>query len=452
MMPQSLRGRLLAIAAAATLVALVVAGFGIAHVLERYVTSTIDERLDDRLAAFAAAVTPAGGIDRPLADRVAAQVARGAAWRIETPRGTVGTARLGPIVPLTAPRPHDRPPPDAHRPEAPRPQAPPPPAPGTEAAPFDTRLADGSRVHGRWLRIPTIAGEARVAVAVPRRMIERPVRTALAPLLIMLALLGALLAAATLVQLRVGLRPLDRLREMLAEVRAGRRRHIDLTLPTELQPIVTELNTLIDSNHAALERARGHVANLAHGLKTPLAALRLDLPGPAFAPQLDRIEAQIRHHLGRARAASLGDMATPAIALAPVVADLSDALARIHADRAVTFAADVTAALAVRCDRQDLEELLGNLLDNAWRHAAGRVTLTATADRREAVVTIADDGPGIPPALLAEATRPGRRLDERGDGHGFGIPIARELIELHGGSLTMASDGGLRVTIRLPAG
>ncbi|MFS0772677.1 sensor histidine kinase [Sphingomonas sp. 1P08PE] len=532
-LPASIRGRLLVIAVATTLAALVVAGLGIAGLLERYVTGTVDTRLDDRLAVFSAAVTRAGAIDPALANRLDTIAARDGMWRIDAPHGTAGSTmtdgdpgisfaggqQLGPVATLAAGRHHpdrrdpDRdgrpargpsgleyppgddarsrrgpgsggfgPPDEAERPSPPSPArlpplagrtvdggpgrddppAAPPPPPVADAGlaptPFDARLADGTRVHGRWQRVPTDAGPALVAVAVPRWMIDQPVRQALTPLVVMLALVGALLAVATIVQLRVGLRPLDRLRLMLAEVRGGTRRRINLDVATELRPVVVELNALIDAQHAQLERARGHVANLAHGLKTPLAALRLDLPAhdPAgiLTAQVDRIEGQVRHHLGRARAASIGDLATPPVALAPVVADLTDALSRIHADRGIACTPAVPPSLTVRCDRQDLEELLGNLLDNAWRHARTRVDLTATVTGRDATIAIADDGPGIPADRLADAVRPGRRLDEAGDGHGFGIPIARELVELHGGSLAMAGGegGGLTVTIRLPAG
>ncbi len=481
-LPRSLRGRLLVIAAVTTLAALVVAGVGITGLLERYITGTVDTRLDDRLALFSATVTRDGAVDRALASRLDTYATRDGMWRIDAPRGSAGSImiggwlgigfagdlQLGPVAALVDRRHGRRPPeghhdrsPDRHRDAGPPPHAPPPPAAdaaGFSPTPFDARLADGTMVHGRWQQVPTDRGPASVAVAVPRALIDRPVRGAVAPLLAMLGLLGALLALATIVQLRIGLRPLDRLRAMLAEIRDGRRERIDLAVPTELQPVVTELNALIDANHAALERARSHVANLAHGLKTPLAALRLDLPlhdaSGVLTPQVDRIEHQVRHHLGRARAASTGDFAAPNVALAPIVDDLATALGRIHADRDVRFVADVPAGLTLRCDRQDLEELLGNLLDNGWRHARARVTLEAVTAGRIATLTIADDGPGIPPDRLAEATCPGHRLDERGEGHGFGLSIARELIELHGGSLALrnAVPNGLIATITLPGG
>jgi signal transduction histidine kinase len=220
--------------------------------------------------------------------------------------------------------------------------------------------------------------------------------------------------------------------------------------------LVEELNGLIEANRTALEQARGHVANLAHGLKTPLAALRLDLAEGStdrLIPHVDRIDAQIRHHLGRARAASpagIGRVLTP---LAPHIDDLVEALSRIHADRAIRPIVAADADLKVQCDPQDLDEMIGNLLDNAWRWARTEVRITATAEGRMIAIEIADDGPGISEELLASAIEPGRRLDESGEGHGFGLSIARELAEWHGGRLILVNGktGGLSATLRLPA-
>jgi signal transduction histidine kinase len=462
--PRSLRGRLALVAAAATLVALAVAGVAIAGILDRYVTGTIDARLDDRLLAYGAAVREDGTLDTALLARLARESDQ--PWRIVTPRARAGMAWLDPLAtggtpptPVVPPEgfepPKPPPPPHPGRQPPPADRAP-PPSPGA-GHPFDQRTGTGG-VHGRWATIPTAAGPARVAVAVPRRAITRPVEAALAPLLAMLALLGGLLGVATLVQLRLGLRPLATIAAMLAEVRAGRRRHVTVDSPTELLPLVERLNALIDDNAAQLKQARGHVANLAHGLKTPLATLRLDLaghdPDGRLAAQLDRAERQIRHHLGRARAASDGPAGADRIAVAPIVADLVAALARIHADRGIRSQVAVADDMAVRCDAQDLAEILGNLIDNGWRWA--RQAVRITAERRDAAVRIAitDDGPGIAADAIPQALRPGVRLDEAGEGHGFGLPIARELAELHGGTLTLstAPGGGLTATVTLPAG
>jgi signal transduction histidine kinase len=262
-----------------------------------------------------------------------------------------------------------------------------------------------------------------------------------------------------LIQLRIGLHPLRRLRAAVGAVRAGTATRIPGDQPSELQPLARELNALLDENAAALANARGHVANLAHGLKTPLATLALGLRDPARDPdgalgrEVERIDRAIRHHLGRARAGTPGAAARHRALLAPALDGLVAALGRIHADRGIAVERSLAPGLALAIDPQDLDELLGNLLDNGWRWAARRIAIDARADPDgRARITIADDGPGIPEDARTEALLPGRRLDERGEGHGFGLSIVRELAELYGGGLALDSSalGGLAAIVTLP--
>jgi signal transduction histidine kinase len=442
LMPRSLFGRLLATAIVALIAALSFAALAIGNVLEHFVMRGLDDRLDAQVAVVARAVRPDGSIDATAAIDVPPfdQPNSGWSWEVRSPGGTLRSRSLGKEaiarpMPLPA-RPHRSP-----RDERPR--------------PFEGMDPSGLSVHGRALRAATMRGEAEIIAVGPRAIVERPLRAAMVPLLLSLLLLGGALALAVLIQLRVGLRPLGRLRAMLAEVRAGRRTHIDADEPSELVPLVEELNALIEANRTALAQARGHVANLAHGLKTPLAALRLDMDDaatPALARHVDRIDAQIRHHLGRARAASPGG-AAPVADLATHVADLTSALGRIHAERGIIARIVLPADLSVRCDPQDLDEMVGNLLDNAWKWARGTVEIVGTPVGRTVDLQIRDDGPGISEPLLAAALEPGRRLDEAGDGHGFGLSITRELAELHGGTLSLANrpEGGLAAVLRLPS-
>ena len=456
LLPRSLTGRLLATAGVAIAVALFFAALAIGQVLERFVMHGLDDRLDAQIAVVARSVAPDGTIDPALATDLPPydRAGSGWAWQVIAPNRTLRSGSLGPAdLPLppdwNSPPREDH---DAHRHHRPwhdpaRPR------------PLDGVDESGRQIHYRIVSLPTAAGPVSVIAAGPRDIVERPWRAAMAPLLVSLLLLGSFLALALIIQLRIGLRPLNRLTALLADVREGRLRHIDVDEPTELLPLVEQLNALIDTNERALERARGHVANLAHGLKTPLATLRLDLDHPRIDPdgrlgkQVARMEGQIRHHLGRARAAEVGD-AGVVVALDSCIEDLTQAMARIHEARAIEATIDVPAALAVRCDPQDLDELLGNLLDNAWCWARSAVRLSAREAGRQVSIVIADDGPGMSDRDIAEAMIKGRRLDEREGGHGFGLAISRELVELHGGSLDLgcAELGGLEVRIRLPRG
>ena len=446
-MPRSLFGRLLGTAIVALLVALAFSAVAIGHVLERFVMHGLDERLDAQIALVARAVRPDGGLDRGRLVDVPPFDAPGSgwAWEIAAPGGTARSRSLvgaDIVVPVAPPAPVP-----THGPRRDR------------VRPFDSGAWGPGGTHGRVLLVTTAAGIARIVAAGPRSIATRPLHAAMRPLLLSLVLLGVALAGAILVQLRVGLKPLGLVRAMLGEVRAGTRVHVDAVEPTELLPLIAELNALIDANRVALDQARGHVANLAHGLKTPLAALRLDLEAPGRDPDgrlgrhVERIDRHVRHHLGRARAASPAGAGRIATEIAPHAVDIVDALARIHAERPVRATIAIPAGLAVRCDPQDVDEVLGNLLDNGWRWAAA--SLRVSAERADAIVriAIADDGPGIAADAVARALQPGARLDERGDGHGFGLSIAREIVELYGGTLMLenASTGGLVATVTLPA-
>ncbi len=432
-LPRSIQGRMLLLSAIAILGALGIAGWAIAGVLERVVTEGIDRRLDAEIALLASVVDRDGRVDRAaLAQRAGAlEAGRGWRWRIETPGGAIGSADRPMLRERSHEGPHPRPDRDL----------------GPQA--LDGEDAAGRSVHARRL----VMGQVTLYAAAPRAVIARPLRDALVPLLVALAILAVLLAAATWVQLRLGLKPLGRMQAQVAAIRTGEARRIDEDQPVELRGLATELNALAADREAALATARQSAANLAHALKTPVATLALSLRGdPAQAAQVARIDATIRHHLSRARAGTVDMLASTPIA--PAAADLVQAIGRLHAARGLTIEQDV-ADVSVAMDTQDFDELLGNLLDNAARHAERRVWVTAQpqADARWLQLIVADDGSGIPADERDRVTQPGVRLDERGEGHGFGLAIVRELAELHGGRLMLAErdGGGLEAHVTLPA-
>ncbi|WP_179506832.1 MULTISPECIES: sensor histidine kinase [unclassified Sphingomonas] len=444
LVPRSLYGRLLGSAVLFITIALVIAGLLIGRVLERFVMHGLDDRLDAQIALLARAVRPDGTVDAARAIDVPPfdQPGSGWAWQVRAPHQTLRSASLGGNAmpaPLLQPVQHR----------------------GVDHGPIhpaDGMAASGEPLHFRIAERGTIAGPVTITASGPREVAERPLRQAIAPLLASLLILGMVLIASIVLQLRFGLRPLRGLEASLAAVRCGVLRHVPADQPLELRPLVTELNALIDQNEAGLDNARRHVANLAHGLKTPLAALRVRLdqedadPKSASRVLVDRMDASIRHHLGRARAAAPGKPMRQATPLGVHVTDLVETLARIHGDRTVTAKMTIGPAMSVACDPQDLDEMLGNLLDNAWRWAAQTVWIDARAAGSAIEIVIADDGPGLTEAAQAEALVAGRRLDERGDGHGFGLSITRELAELYGGSLSLgtADAGGLAAKLCLP--
>lgn len=434
---------MLLLSGVATLVALLLAGWAIAGVLERLVIEGLDRRLDAELSLLASSVDDNGAIDRDRLRRRIAAFERGPGWRwqIVGPAGTIGSTDF-PTLDPAPPRP-------PRMPEGKRPDE-----DGARIGALEGHEADGSHIHARRLTIHSDNGDVELTAAAPREILARPIRAALLPLLAALAMLAALLAAATIVQLRVGLRPIRRMRDQVAALRDGRQTTIDENQPSELRPLAAELNALARDNEAALGAARQSAANLAHALKTPVAALALDVRDePARAAQVARIDATIRHHLGRARAAAANNRATTLVA--PAVDGVVTAVRRIHAERAISIDVELAPHLAVAVDPHDFDEMIGNLIDNACRYAKSRVRITGRidpADHRQIGITVADDGPGVPADLRARVQQPGLRLDETGDGHGFGLSIVAELTSLYGGSLALdeAIGGGLAAHLALP--
>ena len=275
-----------------------------------------------------------------------------------------------------------------------------------------------------------------------------------------LVLLAGALAAASVAQVDVGLRPLREVRAQLSAVRSGDRRRMSESFPREVLPLAAELNLLLDERDAALLRARGRAADLAHGLKTPLSALAAHMRAlrargeGATAAAVDALAAMMRRHvdreLARARAAAGRSPRQRAI-VRGVAEDVAAAAARMPAAQGKAFDFDLDADLTLPIDRTDLEELLGNLVDNAARHARATVTIAAQAD--PPWLEVRDDGPGLDASAARRSPIRGERLDE-GDGDGLGLAIVADLAEAYAATLTLgpAPEGGLaaRVTFRAP--
>jgi signal transduction histidine kinase len=273
-------------------------------------------------------------------------------------------------------------------------------------------------------------------------------------------LFGAGLIGAVVFQVRIGLQPLRRLPRALANIRDGKARRLAGNFPKEIEPLAAELNSLIGHSEEVVGRARTHVSNLAHALKTPLSVLASEAhaqPGPLSESVMRQVEAMRRHvdhYLARARAAGALDVIGTRAHVAPVLNDLARVLRRIHVEKNLTINVDCPLDLAFRGERQDLEEMTGNLIDNACKWARGRVHVTARAiDGGKLVVCIGDDGPGLSEAEMARVGERGERLDESVPGSGLGLAIVGDIAKLYGGGIELAKCdlGGLEARLTLPA-
>lgn len=282
-------------------------------------------------------------------------------------------------------------------------------------------------------------------------------------LIIAFALLAIALALATAFQVRFGLRPLRMLQRELSLIRRAERARIEGVYPSEIAPLAEELNLLIAANRDIVERSRTQVGNLAHALKTPLSVIINEAdaaPGPLaekVSEQAALMRDQISFYLDRARAAARAGAIGSTTQVAPVVEALLRTFGKIYRERGVTFSGEAPCDLRFLGERQDLEEMIGNLLDNAGKWAAKNVRLTVgvevgAAGRGVLVFTIDDDGLGLAAELREAATKRGRRLDETKPGSGLGLSIVTNLAADYGGSLRLGTspEGGLRAEARLP--
>jgi signal transduction histidine kinase len=285
-------------------------------------------------------------------------------------------------------------------------------------------------------------------------------------LLTVLGLLGAGLLLALLAQVRFGLRPLTEMQHALNDIRGGKIEMLHDNFPGEIQPVADELNLLVQANFEVIERARMQVGNLAHALKTPISVLTneaRDNKGPLadkVKEQIDVMRDQVNLYLDRARRAARAQTIGSATDVEPVLQSLARTLMRINRDRDLKITVDAPTSLRFRGERQDLEEMVGNVMDNACKWAKSKILVKAVQlapvgddGRSWLMLTINDDGPGIPAGNRAEALKRGQRLDESKPGSGLGMSIISETASMYGGTIELSDSEwrGLSFNLRLPS-
>ncbi|HVZ50461.1 MAG TPA: sensor histidine kinase [Pseudolabrys sp.] len=311
-------------------------------------------------------------------------------------------------------------------------------------------------------------GHYLVAVAGDAAEITDETRSFDQALIITFSLLLAVLLLTTMFQVRFGLAPLKRITDSLAAIRAGKAERLAGDFPVEIAPLARETNALIDANKEIVERARTHVGNLAHALKTPLSVMvneastrGRDAFGAKVLEQAAIMRDQIARHLERARLAARLTVVGSLTEVAPVVTALARTMEKIHRDKNITIDLRVDNAVRFRGERPDLEEMIGNLVDNACKWASSRVAVEVMREMADPArneqrvhIVVDDDGRGLSPSEREQAAKRGGRLDETKPGSGLGLSIVVELAGLYGGELKLGTAplGGLRAELVLPAG
>lgn len=450
---RSLRLRLSAGAIAVIVLTLVITGLSLSSLFTRHLERRIGQELDTHLAHIIGTIRMTDAtisLSREPSDPRFQQIFGGLYWQVgDTTTGQTLKSRslwdTALDLPLDAPAPGEK---HVH----------------DLAGPQDTTLF----AHEEVVIVPAPDGDhrMRVAVAIDRGELEGLASGFSRDLAGVLAILGVVLIVGLFIQVSSGLRPVGKVLAGIAAIRSGAARRMDAEgAPAEIAPLVDEVNALLDAQEADMTRARDRAADLAHGLKTPLTALAADIARlrakgeGEIADDIDELAARMRRHMERelARARMRHGRSTDGANVAPVIDAVARTLRRTPAGE--TIAIDVHAGGAIRAaiDREDLSEIVGNLMENAIRHARTRIIATAAAANGVVTVSIADDGPGLDDAAREAALTRGGRLDTAGQhasGAGLGLAIVGDILAACGGRLILGRSevlGGLEAAVTLPA-
>ena len=315
------------------------------------------------------------------------------------------------------------------------------------------------RIVGRDVSIPGIVSSLQFAVTGDRATIEVGIQNFNTTLVWSLGLFGCGLVLAVFIQVHFGLLPLRRISRALSAIRSGHKSRLAGQFPSEIEPLASEINTLLEHNEEVLERARTHVGNLAHALKTPISILaNVSESGKgSLAEKVDKqtgiMRRYVDHYLSQARTAASSSVLGARTEVLPVIEDLRRTLKHIHAERSIELEVRGDPGTSFRGERHDLEEMLGNLIDNACKWARARTWITMGMEGADLKIVIEDDGPGLAPEKHGEVFNRGHRLDEATPGSGLGLAIVRDTAGLYGGDIALCESdfGGLKVVLTLPA-
>ncbi|MEE8371938.1 MAG: sensor histidine kinase [Sphingomonadales bacterium] len=447
--PGSLTGRLLMAAGLWTLLALGLGGVMLSAVFRDFVESEFDERLVDTIDSMVGAseVASEGYVRflRPLSDQRFVQPYSGFYWQVSKQGEEPFRSRSLWDQELAS---------------------------TLSQAVFDLDFREGTGPDGQLLRIaerdillPGSDSVFRYMAAADISEMRAQIARFDTIVVGALTALGAGLLLAMVLQVTFGLYPLNRLRSGLHDIRSGKTRRLDPDVPPEIEPLVKEVNAVLDYNDRLVERARTHVGNLAHAVKTPLSVIINELDkveasdlSRLLVKQTDIIRHQVEHHLIRARAMARGAVPGVRTRIEPAVRDIVRSLNRIVKEKEIAFEVDVPEDLTALIERQDMDELLGNLLENATKWCRSKIRVSGThLGMRDGqpflCIDIEDDGPGVKKQELETLFERGTRLDESKPGTGLGLAIVRDITEMCGGSINLARAGlgGLRVSLTLPA-
>lgn len=442
----SLRLRLLLAAALSVLAALALSAFGLTLLFERHVERRVEAELgiflDQVVAGLDRAADGSLVLTREPADPRFGEPLSGLYWQLQADNTMLASRSLWDAT-LALP-PDELADGAVHRHRFAGPG-------GAALIALERSVTLPDRLGGGILRAAVAADAAEIAAA------TRAFAVDLVPYI---GVLAAFLIAAAYMQVSVGLRPLAAVRRHLAAIRDGRRRRLGQAFPDEIQPLAAEVDALLEARERQAEKARARAGDLAHGLKTPLQVLagcadRLRAKGETeVADDIALVAGSMRRHVERelARARRSATVPDATAEVARVVERLVAVVARTPAGSRLDWAVEIRAGTVARIDADDLAEALGNLIENAARHARRRVAIGARQEAGLIVVTVADDGGGIPPERLDEALRRGGRLDNLGSGAGLGLAIVQDVAEAWAGELRLRNGAaGLEAAFAVPA-